>query len=529
MTIAGSTKFTAEPRSHSGSCPRIVESASCSLECRVDNDCSSNEKCCYNGCGLSCLPAESEESIRRNDEKIGKCAKIVSENSTCAGSRKDVCERDTDCDGVQKCCEQKCGKTCVYAQVTTGQLSQAIAVIRLTVTFVGTREVYRAPNCERPRSCPLISCTQHCPLGFDKDEDGCERCRCRDPCRDVRCPQWHVCRLTQQQCLNGDCDPIPKCVLNACPKGDPLISQDTQLLRVCDISADQRCPVGYFCHRIGIDSATTVILLCYDIRLVLSEYGFKNRHYPHHSVQQFCQRLNQNRLAVLLNAVKAAIARMVLVASMVVEQLVLRLQRQCWCVDVHSGEELLGTRISSLAVQPNCNGDMKSDLTAPKVCATTCGDVKCDFGVRLDRSGCPLNDLCECKSPCEDVKCSNSNDICVLKQMQCLSKPCPPIPICKPNPCAGESRALNDAKGNVQMCSHDRSCNEGHCTFLKDENNLGVCCKSETFMTHFAKTKKLGECPTDLRRHNESTSAGYRLFAIQIFQGCKCYMVVGLV
>lgn len=50
-------------------------------------------------------------------------------------------------------------------------------------------------------------------LSFEKDDDGCEKCRCRDPCHGVQCPQWHVCRLVKKRCLNEhNCDPIPKCM-----------------------------------------------------------------------------------------------------------------------------------------------------------------------------------------------------------------------------------------------------------------------------------------------------------------------------
>uniref|UniRef100_A0A915CGH6 BPTI/Kunitz inhibitor domain-containing protein n=2 Tax=Parascaris univalens TaxID=6257 RepID=A0A915CGH6_PARUN len=173
-----------------------------------------------------------------------------------------------------------------------------------------------------------------------------------------------------------------------------------------------------------------------------------------------------------------------------------REERQCWCVDTHSGEELIGTRISSLAVQPDCN--------APKVCSIMCHQVKCDYGIRLDRNGCPLNDVCECKNPCEDVKCSLPSEICVLKHVECLSEPCPPIPICRGNPCSRGMYALNDTNGNVVICSRDDNCGEGKCTFIKEEEEIGVCCPSEIFPTQSVSVKKHGQCPPRLRRNNYS-------------------------
>ncbi|KAG8262323.1 hypothetical protein J6590_054754 [Homalodisca vitripennis] len=44
-----------------GECPQLTQEAShCSQECTVDADCSGTAKCCYNGCGTSCLEPVSE-------------------------------------------------------------------------------------------------------------------------------------------------------------------------------------------------------------------------------------------------------------------------------------------------------------------------------------------------------------------------------------------------------------------------------------------------------------------------------------
>ena len=43
----------------SGSCPVLIPSrtGTCTIDCRRDTECSNGEKCCFNGCGMSCLPS----------------------------------------------------------------------------------------------------------------------------------------------------------------------------------------------------------------------------------------------------------------------------------------------------------------------------------------------------------------------------------------------------------------------------------------------------------------------------------------
>ncbi|VDK57354.1 unnamed protein product [Anisakis simplex] len=228
--------------------------------------------------------------------------------------------------------------------------------------------------------------------------------------------------------------------------------------------------------------------------------------------------------------------------------------RQCWCVDINSGEEVHGTRTSSISEHPDCNGLFLEILISahrfsPKECRTRCASSKCTHGVRLNRNGCPLNDRCECKNPCEDMKCSVPSDICVLKKVECLTQPCPAVPICIRNPCAGGLRALNNTQGNTLMCANDQDCVSGKCSLLEELNNIGVCCPlgiscsncfialsyllfsrhtstlyckgifsyrvlyrslPESFMGIFHGTVKYGECPMHLRhRYKDSLSTGF--------------------
>ncbi|XP_024082550.1 papilin isoform X1 [Cimex lectularius] len=50
-----------EHQHHPGVCPHLgPEHQDCNNECEYDSDCKIYEKCCYNGCGLTCIPAVSE-------------------------------------------------------------------------------------------------------------------------------------------------------------------------------------------------------------------------------------------------------------------------------------------------------------------------------------------------------------------------------------------------------------------------------------------------------------------------------------
>jgi hypothetical protein len=75
-----------------------------------------------------------------------------------------------------------------------------------------------------------------------------------------------------------------------------------------------------------------------------------------------------------------------------------------------------------------------NQLLAPRKCSTDCQTewLGCEHGIRLDHNGCPLNNRCECRNPCEDFECAISGEICVLRAVKCLSgQPCPKQPTCK--------------------------------------------------------------------------------------------------
>ncbi|XP_028309692.1 papilin-like isoform X12 [Gouania willdenowi] len=100
------------PRVKLGECPNSVQSPyfkPCADKCSNDYDCAYNEKCCYQGCGRTCVAITPI-----NPDKPGECPKYVLSPyfKPCA----DKCSNDYDCAYNEKCCYQGCGRTCVAIQ-----------------------------------------------------------------------------------------------------------------------------------------------------------------------------------------------------------------------------------------------------------------------------------------------------------------------------------------------------------------------------------------------------------------------------
>lgn len=72
---------------------------------------------------------------------------------------------------------------------------------------------------------------------------------------------------------------------------------------------------------------------------------------------------------------------------------------QCWCVDMSTGIEEIGTRMFTIGLHP-------PDCSNPKMCAVQCHESRCPYGVRTDGSGCPANGICECNNICS-VGCNS--------------------------------------------------------------------------------------------------------------------------
>ncbi|NP_001075823.1 WAP four-disulfide core domain protein 2 precursor [Oryctolagus cuniculus] len=85
-----------------GVCPQLSADLNCTQDCRADQDCAENLKCCRAGCSAICsIPNEKEGSCPSIDfPQLGIC--------------QDLCQVDSQCPGKMKCCLNGCGKvSCV--------------------------------------------------------------------------------------------------------------------------------------------------------------------------------------------------------------------------------------------------------------------------------------------------------------------------------------------------------------------------------------------------------------------------------
>ncbi|XP_076080973.1 uncharacterized protein LOC143051872 isoform X1 [Mytilus galloprovincialis] len=127
--------------------PEICTRSLVVSNCKVDRDCKSrNQKCCRKPCGnFACT-----DPITGNRPGCPVClgTQATTECPVCVRYQQ-LCNADTECKPGQKCCfNPSCGTSC------------------------------------KGHVCPKIVCpTIKCSLGFAKDENGCEICKCRqDPC-----------------------------------------------------------------------------------------------------------------------------------------------------------------------------------------------------------------------------------------------------------------------------------------------------------------------------------------------------------
>lgn len=107
----------------SGQCPlaKPTPNGRCVMECTVDADCALSQKCCYNGCGLTCtsvLPngvnAEglSPVVVVNPEPKPGACPATAENSGSLFGHCSILCKLDVDCKGDEKCCKFGCNFRC---------------------------------------------------------------------------------------------------------------------------------------------------------------------------------------------------------------------------------------------------------------------------------------------------------------------------------------------------------------------------------------------------------------------------------
>jgi hypothetical protein len=117
-------------------------------------------------------------------------------------------------------------------------------------------------------------------------------------------------------------------------------------------------------------------------------------------------------------------------------------------------------------------------IAEPAQCPQTTCSLQCEFGFQLDSNGCSV---CQCKpSPCDDVNCEKTGEECRMMQLNCISEPCPPVPLCLPkldNPCAfGSPLAFEETGDKISCGSGFGSCPSSHRCNISPFGEYAVCC-----------------------------------------------------
>ncbi|PAV83736.1 hypothetical protein WR25_25120 isoform D [Diploscapter pachys] len=247
------------------------------------------------GCGTICripLPAPiSPEMIKlitgSNEDfnKPGDCPHVETHEGSCEeGSHE--CTMDSDCSGVMRCCSNGCVRVCAFPDNLTACLQFKAALqqlgqmdrIKCRPVFFGFFNEKQAdfsygsyeeiqcdeqycwcvdtegrelqgtrtaddvsPDCAAPRNCPTLNCPvkRDCRFGVKKDESGCNTCDCNNPCLGVICPDSSICVPAPSECARPPCPEVPKCHVNPCASGAPLLDLSSFEPIVC--TDDELC------------------------------------------------------------------------------------------------------------------------------------------------------------------------------------------------------------------------------------------------------------------------------------------------
>lgn len=144
------------------SCPAVHTgtSADCVADCLLHSECSSSLKCCYNGCGYSCMTAHTIPYIDISSSYITECP--APSDMPCADVRGSCREEGAGfgCQVGEMCCDTDCGSALCMSSVLESPCFVAVAVALSPNSTQLTVEGYR-PQCTSQGNFRQIQCHAH--------------------------------------------------------------------------------------------------------------------------------------------------------------------------------------------------------------------------------------------------------------------------------------------------------------------------------------------------------------------------------
>ncbi|XP_055616129.1 uncharacterized protein LOC129762150 isoform X2 [Toxorhynchites rutilus septentrionalis] len=298
--------------------------------------------------------------------------------------------------------------------------------------------------------CLDLTCRMGCDYGFLLDpETQCPSCECRDPCDSVACPDGQECRSVEVSCEGEYCPPVPACFPKKpgqCPFLVPPGSENSES-DSCEYECrtDAHCDGSKRCCSNGCGTQCVEPQLktaCQHLQTIqlhqASELGVPPK-------QKYITQCDADGSFRTIQCGPGNV---------------------CWCVDEY-GNEKSGTRTSN--GEPNC-------AIYPKIECPLRKCSPCEYGYKIDADGCKT---CECRDPCSEISCPRGEE-CQLIQVECISVPCPKMPICVPirDSVCPEGLPLKSG-GREIVCgpqAEAESCPSTHICQLNPISKRGSCC-----------------------------------------------------
>lgn len=482
-------------------CPtHIQEPEECDFICTSDSDCEGEMKCCQSkACGAICVPPKPPrlptmcEYLRDTGlglEKSGANVSLAVPIPQClpeGGYSPMQCDKDGEC-----WCVDEFG-----------------------VEIINTRSNDQSMDCLQIRdqmSCLGLICRLGCDFGFLMDEEGCPLCSCRNPCQNASCGPGRSCQFLEVNCEEDWCPPLPHCVssealtrsLPECPVGSPMMFEHEDEPVICDPFSDYpQCPsthdcvisdpreMGVCCPRISemADSTHKEGQCPYLIPMQSETCDYECADDSDCTDSNKCCS-NGCGTQCVEPIFKTACEHQRAVAEHMARELSIPAshaflpnctedgdfaavqcnpkKQECWCVD-EFGLELPGTRV----------GKGETITCVPEVdhCPEMNCNVLCTNGYQMDSKNCAT---CKCYDPCSEFKCKGADETCRLVQVNCITEPCPLMPLCLPkleNPCPIGDPLKEEEAGDVMQCGpHGSHCPSSHRCNLSPFGEYAVCC-----------------------------------------------------